>query len=163
MRLQLSRISNLNQYTATLSPKNATGTQNSTLLNLLRHSDYYYTASDQTAADFQPVHGEGTSTTSEGKYSQALDPAYGSHAALTFMDILVNGDLSWTGSADGPIAPSDRPRFVDVVIGLIDSVNLKQAIDLEDAGNSTRAQELIEQHERTFTRRIFMRNTGVGQ
>jgi predicted pyridoxine 5'-phosphate oxidase superfamily flavin-nucleotide-binding protein len=104
-------------------------------------------------------------STTESEYTQPLSGTSGteSHAALTFLDITINGDRNSNSGINGQPNPADMPRFVDVAIGLIASTDLEQAMRLRNAGNQDRGETHIHNNERIYTRRIFMRNQGADQ
>ncbi|VGO23039.1 PulJ/GspJ family protein [Pontiella sulfatireligans] len=149
---------------------------------LIAHSDYYCEAGEPSA-DFAAIcAGTEMPATSEERfhYTQALrrervdsnitykNAGEMSHASLSFMDITVNGRIAsnYVEAEDGagPLPDAtDRPHFVDVAIGLISSTDLEQAMRLRSGGEQARGQEHIQNNERIYTRRIFMRNQGAEQ
>ncbi|MCF7818823.1 MAG: prepilin-type N-terminal cleavage/methylation domain-containing protein [Kiritimatiellales bacterium] len=165
MRWQATRSADWNWSVSIWSPDNASGTKDSTRQNLIFDSDYYFTDPTDRSADFIPVHDGPAMVTFPGEYTQPLSGTSGmeSHAVLAFMDIAINGDRNSNNSTDGQPTPDDMPRFVDVAIGLVSSKDMEQAMRLSNAGEQSRAENHIENNERIYTRRIFMRNIGTGQ
>ena len=85
----------------------------------------------------------------------------GNHAALTFMNVVINADPASNFNEDQTPEIDDMPRFVDIEIGLISATQLQQAMRLHSAQSNDRATEYIVRHEKIYARRIFMRNTGI--
>lgn len=162
MRWQAIRSADWNWQVAIESPHGSASDPE----KLKIQSDYYATNQTQQAEDFIPIHGGIRMSTATDKYTQSLSQnASGteSHAVLAFMYIAINGDPNSNRKPDALPDPADRPRFVDVSIGLISSVDLEQAMRLRDAGDQPRAETHFENNERIYTRRIFMRNQGADE
>jgi prepilin-type N-terminal cleavage/methylation domain-containing protein len=140
------------------SPDNSAGNTSRGIRNLIQQSDYYYSIDMQSAPDFIPIHTPAAEMpTAERKYTHPIETGMNTHAVLTFMELTVNADPDWNGNApDGSPDLANMPRFIDVTIGLIASKDMQLAI-LRDSP----AQ--VENNERIYARRIFMRNTGIDQ
>lgn len=124
--------------------------------NLAAHSDYYFNPTHLKADDFKPVHAPSQMmATHAPQYTQPLDTALQDHAVLTFLEFTVNGDQNWPSKPDEPPDPANMPRFVDVAIGLVSATEMNTAM-LKNNEQHYRDQEVV------FTRRIFLRNTGIG-
>ena len=98
------------------------------------------------------------------EYTERLTETDGisSHTALTFMNFHINSDSN--SNRTPPIAlpsPTDMPRFVDVIIGLITADEMRQAMRIHSAQGANAADDFLERRERIYTRRIFMPNTGL--
>lgn len=115
--------------------------------NLIKHSDYY--GQRITVENF----GTDDKQTYAVQLSQALTEESGDHAALTFLDFVINADPKWAYT--NLASTKNRPRFIDVTIGLISSSELRSAVVRDDAG-------YVEKKEQIYTRRIFIRNQGIG-
>jgi prepilin-type N-terminal cleavage/methylation domain-containing protein len=163
MRLQSARMTDGNRLISIQTPNDPTEHTTFALRGLIKQSDYYYTYSSQTAGDFESIHGAREMDTIRADYTRPLS-AGDRHAALTFMDISINADPEWNyANPDGPLELDNMPRFVDVAVGLVGSLDLEQAMRLGLAEGTPRSQAHIDTHERIYTRRIFMRNTGTDQ
>jgi prepilin-type N-terminal cleavage/methylation domain-containing protein len=146
------------------SPANSSGESAATLENLALNSDYYFTATNQPSADFFCIQRKTAMVTADTEYASSLSDVSGveNHTTVTFLEFSVNADPAWnyadyTGRPD----PENMPRFVDLTLGLINSMDLEQALRLRNARGDARGLRHIEEHERIYTRRIFMRNRGL--
>jgi len=102
-----------------------------------------------------------------------------STACLSFVFFAINGDpdgnrsngSSFKGSHPGR-APfgiyrntveltENMPKFVDITLGLIASRDLEMAMRIRAGGNLERAKEYIDDHEKIYTRRVYIRNRGA--
>jgi prepilin-type N-terminal cleavage/methylation domain-containing protein len=133
------------------------------LSNLLRLSDCYYTLPVQTAGDFEPIHGTRTMEQREIEYTTPAEEnrETENHAVISFMDITINHNPESNRNSDLPVDIRDVPRFADVAIGLVASTDMEKAIQLHTAQGQDKAWDYLEQHEHIYTRRIYMRNTGI--
>ena len=108
----------------------------------------YYTDTPQT--DFN----NDTMPSGYTEYTEPYSGSTASQAVLTHLAFVVNGDPDWRGG--NPLGDSiERPRFVDVTLGLASSADVQLA-NLENSDQPIRA------NERIYARRIFLRNTGTG-
>jgi len=134
------------------SADETSGSTEQTRFNLIGHSDYYITNATQSVSEFGNV----ANATFIGEYTRPAGSEVEDHAVLTFLDITVNADPAWNyNNSSGQPDPASTPRFVDISFGLISSAELKMAQQKDSAQH-------IENHERIFARRIFLRNTGTG-
>ena len=144
--------------------ESALGTED-TIRQLIASSDYYLMNTTRTVDDFSPVHGGKEMGKGESEYTSPLETTSGTanHAMLTFVEFLINGDPASNLGSNTPPDKNDMPCFVDVALGLASAIDMQQAMHLYNAQDSSKADEYIENHERIYTRRIFMRNTSIDQ
>jgi prepilin-type N-terminal cleavage/methylation domain-containing protein len=175
MRLQAGHIdptaepqaTNWNKIVSISSPYDSTGSQADNFRNLILQSDYYQLNAVRSLPDFKPVNSAAaTMTTRDYDYTYPAIPDMGDHAVLTFLDITVNADenRSFSPAEDGSAYPPGKnkiPTFLDVSIGLTTSADMRLAMQMNKAGKSKRGIRQIEKNEQVYTRRIFMRNTGI--
>jgi prepilin-type N-terminal cleavage/methylation domain-containing protein len=147
-----------NQSVSVELPHAAVENMQNRLADLIQHSDYYSTDSGQQSNDFMPIHHRGTAPqTRETEYIPSAGSASAQQTALTFLNFAINGDASWTGLHAGSGGTAERPRFVDVTIGLVDAATFQLALQM----NTAQGDAHIEKNERIYTRRILLRNTGT--
>lgn len=95
------------------------------------------------------------------KYTEPLEDVRGltDQAALTFIKFRINGDSS--SNTEGLPKATDLPRYIDIIIGLTSANEMRQAMRIyETQGNSAALAHLAD-HERIYTRRIFVPNIGT--
>lgn len=132
------------------------------LERLVQQSDLYYNKIGQRQPDFKTIHGGSTwMSTYATRLTQAMEETAGNHAALTFFEVDINGSDDSNKTEDKQPDLTDLPRFVDLSFGLISGTDLQRAMQLDEAGESSRADELIEMNQQVYNRRIFMRNLGT--
>ncbi len=118
-------------------------------------SDYYFNNASETAGEFSPIHFTSTlNTTYDKEYSEAQETGVEQLALITFLKITVNADTGWNSTAQGTPDINNLPRFADVSIGLVSAEELNRA---DQTGN----REIISDNERIYSRRIYLRNSGI--
>jgi prepilin-type N-terminal cleavage/methylation domain-containing protein len=164
IRWQATQESDWNHYLQMVSPDSSSGHNANTRENLIHHSDQYFTEPDQTADDFFGVNTEDEGYTNEREYSQYLESGIGAYAVLSFIQFDPQG-------AQGPVAETDNgqpdennlPRYVDITLGLIPSMELERALSFKAVGDTVRAEEYINNRERVYTRRVHLPNRGISE
>lgn len=153
-----SLVLDLNRY---LILKSASGTEDPD--DVSNSSDYYHSNKNDLRNDFEPVIRRGEMPKARDLFTTALSGISGNenHAALTFINVVINADRASNFNKDQTPEIDDMPRFVDVKIGLISATQLQQAMRLHSAQGNDRATEHIARCEKIYARRIFMRNTGI--
>ncbi len=153
---QASISSSWNRHMEIQSPDDSA----SNVANLLGHSDYYFTNPNQSASDFFQIHNPTLEMAQQNPtptYTQPLGQELAGHAVLTFMEFTANADVNSNNTnPNGQPDPADMPRFIDVTIGLVSSVDLQMAI-------RRNSLQHMENTEWIYTRRIYMRNQGTDQ
>lgn len=84
-------------------------------------------------------------------------------AMLSFLDFRINGDFDSNRSATALPQVADRPRYVDVILGLTSAADLRQAMRLYSAQGADAASDFLEPREQIYTRRIFLPNAGLSR
>ncbi len=146
------------------APYGSSGSENSNVKKMIRHSDYYFSAADQTAADFQTIHlpSRPNMSTSTTETTDETNENLAEHGMPTSLRVVVNGDPDWNdGGVDGQFDPERAPRFVDVTIGLAPASVVARATRLYGEGNPTSGIKLITRHERLYSRRVYLINQGT--
>ena len=137
----------LNRYIQFKYPTGIRG--KNALRNLLRQSNAY--RADAVATDGSAAYTE---------YLESSDEL-SAHAALTFLDLVINGNVDSNRGRQRLPTPADRPRFVDAVLGLVSATDLEQAMRLYRTQGEHTALEFLAARESVYTRRIFMPNAAL--
>ena len=83
------------------------------------------------------------------------------HVMPTFLILTINGNRDSNLNSNRPADPEDLPRYVDVTIGLVSAMDMAQAMRLYSAQGPMAGKDYLNQQERIYSRRIFMRNRGT--
>ncbi len=139
-------VSALNRRVVLEYKSNVQNNSNRARKNLAAQSDFYRTGR--------------VSLSSDQYYSEPLKDLQGltAQAVLTFMEFRINGVRETT--LDLP-QPDNMPRFVDVVIGFASANDMRQAMRIYDSQSQSAAEDYLANHERVYSRRVFMPNTGT--
>ena len=146
------------------APYGSSDSENSNVKKLIRHSDYYFSAPDQTADDFQTIHfpSRPSMSISAIETTDETNENLAEHGMLTSLRVVVNGDPDWNdGGNDGQFDPEQPPRFVDITIGLAPASVIASATRLFAEGNPVSGVKLINRHERLYSRRVYLINQGT--
>lgn len=126
---------------------NVQNNSNTARKNLAAQSDFYRTKRIRLRSDQY--------------YSEPLKDLEGltAQAVLTFMEFRINGNP--LSNRNGLPQPEDLPRFVDVVIGFASANDMRQAMRIYGSQSQPAAETYLANHERVYSRRVFMPNTGT--
>ena len=135
----------------------------SELDDLLRLSDIYHSTNKPTANDFIALQQARRMGKGIFDYTSPLSDMSGTqhHVMPTFLTLTINGNRDSNLNSNRPADPEDLPRYVDVTIGLVSAMDMAQAMRLYSAQGPMAGKDYLNQQERIYSRRIFMRNRGT--
>lgn len=158
-------VRDLNRRVVIESASGSSGDDSEGNKDLIHQSDYYATGINPAPrSDFKTMSANNAEINKgESPYTESLEETVGvqSHASITFLDFNINGNPSSNRSRNALPDPTDMPRFVDVSLGLVTSKELQQAMRIHTGQGESAATDFIDNRERVYTRRIFMRNRGT--